>query len=128
MHDVTGALTLVMSDEKWTRMSVNVTNPIDVATANQRLIAIAPPTLCAQITLAMPLLRLRSTSTAWRQRGTTHKDFSFASSSLTTVLLASLGEANKDTLRTTVPFPDLAPYMLDPRQIASSTPCLPSTV
>jgi hypothetical protein len=31
MRDVTGAPTLVMSDEKWTRMPVNVTNPIYVA-------------------------------------------------------------------------------------------------
>ncbi len=32
MHDITGALTLVMSDEKWERMPVNLTNPVDVAT------------------------------------------------------------------------------------------------
>ena len=31
MHDVTGALTLVMSDAKWNLMSVNLTNTIDVA-------------------------------------------------------------------------------------------------
>jgi hypothetical protein len=31
MHDVMGTLTLVMSDAKWTRMPVNLTNPIDVA-------------------------------------------------------------------------------------------------
>jgi hypothetical protein len=31
MHDVTGAVTVVMSDEKWTRMPVNFTNPIDFA-------------------------------------------------------------------------------------------------
>jgi hypothetical protein len=49
---------------------------------------------------------------------TRHNDFSFASSSLTTVLLASLGEANEDTLRIT--FSDLAPYMLDPRKIVDT--------
>ena len=32
MHDVTGALTLVMTDVKWQRMPVNLTNPVDVAT------------------------------------------------------------------------------------------------
>jgi hypothetical protein len=42
-----------------------------------------------------------------RMAATRHNDFSFASSSLTTVLLASLSEANEDTLHTT--FPDLAP-------------------
>jgi hypothetical protein len=31
MHDVTGALTLVMMDEKWVPMPVNLTNPVDVA-------------------------------------------------------------------------------------------------
>jgi hypothetical protein len=31
MHDVTGALTLVMTDVKWQRMPVNLTNPVDVA-------------------------------------------------------------------------------------------------
>jgi hypothetical protein len=49
---------------------------------------------------------------------TRHNDFSFASSSLTTVLLASLGEANKDRLRTT--FQALAPYMLDSCQIVDT--------
>jgi hypothetical protein len=53
-----------------------------------------------------------------RIAATKHNDFSFASSSLTTALLASIGEANKDTLRTT--FPDLAPYMLTPRQIVDT--------
>ncbi len=47
-----------------------------------------------------------------------HNDFSFASSSLTTALLVSFGEANEDTLQTT--FPDLAPYMLTPRQIVDT--------
>jgi hypothetical protein len=47
-----------------------------------------------------------------------HNDFSFAGSSLTTALLASLGEANEATLRTT--FPDPAPYMLTPRQIVDT--------
>ena len=31
MHDVTGALTLVMTDAKWHRMPANLTNPVDVA-------------------------------------------------------------------------------------------------
>ncbi len=31
MHDVTGALTLVMSDAKWDLMPINLTNPVDVA-------------------------------------------------------------------------------------------------
>ncbi len=35
MHDVTGALTLVMSDAKWNLMPVNLTNPVDVAAGQQ---------------------------------------------------------------------------------------------
>jgi hypothetical protein len=42
----------------------------------------------------------------------------FSRSSLTTVLLASLGETNEDTLHTA--FPDLAPYLLTPRQIVDT--------
>ena len=71
MHDVTGALILVMSDTKWTSMPVNFINPIDVAAGQPAVYRNRPA-------YAMPAdhagnipLRLRSTSTAWRQRGTT---------------------------------------------------------
>jgi hypothetical protein len=108
MHDVTDALTLVMSDEKCTRMPVNVTNPIDVAAGQPAVYRNRPA-------YAMPAGNAPSAAVnIHRMAATRHNDFSFASSSLKTVLLASLGEANEDTLRTT--FPDLAPYMLDPRQ------------
>ncbi len=53
-----------------------------------------------------------------RMAAAKHNDFSVAGSSLNTAVLASLGEANEDTLRTT--FPDLAPYMLTPRQIVDT--------
>ena len=43
-----------------------------------------------------------------RIAATKHNDFSFASSFLTTVLLASISEAKENPLRTT--FPDFAPY------------------
>jgi hypothetical protein len=82
MHDVTGALTLVISD-------VDHAGNATAAAVNIH-----------------------------RMAATRHNNFSFASSSLTTILLASLGEAYEDTLRTT--FPDLAPYMLDPRQIVDT--------
>jgi hypothetical protein len=42
-------------------------------------------------------------------------DFTYASSTLTTALLASIGDANTDVLRTT--FPNYAPYMLTPMMI-----------
>jgi hypothetical protein len=46
---------------------------------------------------------------------TRHNDFTFASSNLTTALLASIGATSQDILRTT--FPDFAPYMLTSNQI-----------
>jgi len=115
MHDVTGALSLVMTDEKWVRMPVNLTNPVDVA-AGQPAVYRARPAYdlpadhAANATAAVVNLH--------RMGVTRHNDFSFASSALTTALLTSIGEANEDTLRTT--FPDLAPYMLTPRQIVDT--------
>jgi hypothetical protein len=115
MHDVTGALTLVMSDVKWTSMPVNLTNPIHVAAGQPAVYRNRPA-------YAMPADHAGNATAAvvntHRMATTRHNDFSFSSSYLTTVLLTSLGEANEDTLRTT--FPALAPYMLDPRQIVDT--------
>ncbi len=115
MHDVTGALTLVMSDEKWVRIPFNLTNPVDVA-AGQAAVYRARPTY------DLPADHAGNATSAvvnlHRMRTTRHNDFSFASSALTTALLAGIGEANEDTLRTT--FPNLAPYMLTPRQIVDT--------
>jgi hypothetical protein len=115
MHDVT-ALTLVMTDGKWQRIPVNLTNPVDV-TAGQ------PAVYRNRPTYAMPADHAgNATSAAVNihcMAATKHNDFSFACSSITTALLASLGEANEeDTLRTA--FPHLAPYMLTPRQIVDT--------
>ncbi len=49
---------------------------------------------------------------------TRHNDFSFASSALTTAFFTRIDEVNEDSLRTT--FPNLAPYMLTPRQIVDT--------
>ena len=121
MHDVTGALTLVMTDAKWESIPANLTNPIDVAAGQ-------PAVYRARPVFDMPQAHANNAASAvvniHRMAVTRHNDYSFASSTLTTALLASIGEANEDTLRTT--FPDLAPYMLTPRQ--SSTPCWLSMV
>ena len=115
MHDVTGALTLVMTDVKWERIPANLTNPIDVAAGQ-------PAVYRARPTFDMPPAHANNAASAvvnlHRMAVTRHNDYSFASSTLTTALLASIGEANEDTLRTT--FPDLAPYMLTPRQIVDT--------
>jgi hypothetical protein len=115
MHDVTGALTLVMTDVKWQRMPVNLTNPVDVAAGQPAIYRNRP-------TFDMPQAHTNNAASAVinidRMAVTKHNDYSFASSTLTTALLASIGEANEDTLRTT--FPDLAPYMLTPRQVVDT--------
>jgi hypothetical protein len=53
-----------------------------------------------------------------------YADFSMASSTLNTALLASVGEKNRNHLKTT--FPALKLYMLSPREIVDT--CVPSTV
>jgi hypothetical protein len=57
----------------------------------------------------------------YREEATKHRDFSKASSALTTALLDSVGEANRTYLRTA--FPALKSYMLTPRQVVD-TMCL----
>jgi hypothetical protein len=115
MHDVTGALTLVMTDAKWQSIPVNPTNPIGVAAGHAAVYRDRPD-------FVMPAAHANNAASAvvnlHRMATTKHNDYSFASSTLTTVLLTSIGEANEDTLRTT--FPALAPYMLTPRQIVDT--------
>ena len=115
MHDVTGALTLVMTDEKWVRIPFNLTNPVDVAAGQQ-------PVYRARPTFDMPQAHANNATSAvvniHRMAVQKHNDFSYASSVLTPALLADIGVANEDTLRTT--FPTLAPYMLTPRQIVDN--------
>ena len=115
MHDITSALTLVMTDVKWNRMPVNLTNPVDVANGQNPVYRNRPE-------FDMPQAHANNAASAvvnlHRMAVQKHNDFSYASSALTTALLASIGEANEDTLRTT--FPDLAPYMLTPRQIVDT--------
>ena len=115
IHDVTGALTLVMSDAKWDLMPINLTNPIDVA-AGQAAVYRARPTYAAPAAhannAASAVVNIHRLATA---RNT---DFTYASSTLTTALLASIGDANTDVLRTT--FPNYAPYMLTPMMIMAT--------
>ena len=98
MHDVTDALTLVMTDAKWEHILANLTNPVDVAAGQ-------PAVYRARPTFGMPQAHANNAASAviniHRMAVTKHNDYSFASSTLTTALLASIGEANEDTLRAT---------------------------
>ncbi len=112
IHDITGALTLVMSDAKWDLMPINLTNPVNVANGQQPVYRTRPaypePTAHTN-NAASAVVKIHRLAT------TRHNDFTFASSTLTTALLASIGAANTDILRTT--FPNFAPYMLTPIMI-----------
>ena len=115
MNDVTGTLTLVLSGAKWDLMPVNLTNPADVANGQPAVYRQRPA-------YAMPVAHANNATSAavniHRMATTRHTDFTFASSNITTALLASIGATNTDILRTT--FPDLAPYMLTPMQIVDT--------
>ncbi len=111
-HDVTGALTLVMSDAKWNLMPINLTNPVVVAAGQ-------PPVYRNLPAYPEPAAHANNAASAavniHRMATTRHTDFTFASSTLTTALLASIGAVNTDILRTT--FPNFSPYMLTPIMI-----------
>jgi hypothetical protein len=106
MRDVTGALTLVLvlSDAKWDLMPANLTNPIDV-------VAGLPPVYRNRPAYAAPAAHANNTPSAavniHRIATTRHTDFIFASSNLTTALLASIGATNTDILLTTNQFSGL---------------------
>jgi hypothetical protein len=51
----------------------------------------------------------------YKEEAARHRDFSMASSALTTALLVSVGETNRNLLNTA--FPTLKTYMLSPRQV-----------
>jgi hypothetical protein len=112
MHDVTVALTLVMSDQKWNLMPVNLTNPVNVAAGQA-------PVHRNRSAYAEPAAHAGNATSAavniHRMATTKHTDFTFTSSNLTTALLASIGATNTDILRTT--FPEIASYMLTPSLI-----------
>ena len=117
-HDITGALSLVVPDIVWNMVPGNITNVAGVAQGD-------PPQFRARPTWDMPAVHANNAAAAvvsiYREETTKHRDYSQASSALTTALLDSVGEANRTLLRTA--FPALKPYMLTPRQVVD-TMCL----
>ena len=112
-HDITGALCLVATDHVWAQLPDNTTN------ATQVLAGTHPPTIRARPTWDMPAAHPNNAAAAvvslYKEETARHRDFSMASSALTTALLVSVGEANRNTLKTA--FPTLKTYMLSPRQV-----------
>ncbi len=84
-----------------------------------------PPQYRARPTWDMPAQHANNGAAAvvsiYREEAVRHRDFSKASSALTTALLDSVGETNRTYLRTA--FPTLKSYMLTPRQVVD-TMCL----
>ena len=118
-HDITGALSLVATDEVWNAVPGNITNPAQVLAGSH------PPNYRARPDWDLPALHAGNATapvvSLYRIAAQKHTDFSRASSALTTALLSSLGEANQTHLETT--YPTLRLYMLTPRQIVD-TMCL----
>ena len=89
-HDITGALSLVVTDIVWNMVPGNITNAAAVARGN-------PPQFRARPTWDMPAQHANNAAAAvvsiYREEATTHRDFLKASSALTTALLDSVGEA-----------------------------------
>jgi hypothetical protein len=100
-HDITGALCLVATDHVWAQLPDNITN------AAQVLAGTHPPTIRARPTWDMPAAHPNNAAAAvvslYKEETARHRDFSMASSALTTALLVSVGEANRNTLKTAFP-------------------------
>jgi hypothetical protein len=94
-HDSTGALSLVVPDNVWNMVPGNITNAAAVARGD-------PPQFRASPTWDMPAQHVNNAATAvvsiYREEATKHRDFSKASSALTTALLDNVGEASFERL------------------------------
>ena len=113
-HDATGALTLVASDDVWNSIPANQTTAVRIAAGD--------PPHRARPTWDPPQPHPNNAAAAvvslYKMEATRHADFSMASSTLNTALLASVGEKNRNHLKTT--FPALKLYMLSPREIVDT--------
>ena len=105
-HDATGALTLVATNLVWAQLPDNITN------AAQVLAGTHPPNIRARPTWDMPAAHANNAAAAvvslYKEEATRHRDFSMASSALITALLVSVGETNRNILKTA--FPTLKTY------------------
>ena len=112
-HDITGALCLVATDRVWASLPDNTTN------AAQVLAGTHPRNIRARPTWDMPTAHSNSAAAAvvslYKEEAARHRDFTIASSALATALLDSVGEVNRNILKTA--FPTLKTYMLSPRQV-----------
>ena len=113
-HDPTGALTLVASDLVWQSIPANQTSAVRIAAGD--------PPFRDRPTWDQPAPHPNNAAAAvvslHKMETARYADFSLASSTLNTALLASVGEKNRNHLKTT--FPALKLYMLSPRDIVDT--------
>jgi hypothetical protein len=113
-HDATGALTLVASDLVWQSIPANQTSAVRIAAGD--------PPFRDRPTWDQPAPHPNNAAAAvvslHKMETARYADFSLASSTLNTALLASVGEKNRNHLKTT--FPTLKLYMLSPRDIVDT--------
>ena len=88
-HDPTGALSLVVTDQVWNEMPVNLTNPVDVLNGQT-------PAYRARPTWVMPAQHGGNAAAAvvsiYKQELARYTEYTLAESALATALLDSIGE------------------------------------
>ena len=108
--DISGALTLVATDEVWAEYPGNVTNMADVLANGD------PPDIRARPTWAAPAAHADNAAAAvvakYKEGVLKHQAFNQASSALAKALLVSIGDENQTHLRTT--FVNVKIYALTP--------------
>ena len=84
------------TDLVWAQLPDNTTNAAQVLTGTH------PPNIRARPTWDMPTAHPNNAAAAivsiYKEEAATHRDFSMASSALTTALLVSVGETNRNIL------------------------------
>jgi hypothetical protein len=108
--DISGALTLVATDEVWADYPGNVTNMADVLANSD------PPDIRARPTWAAPAAHADNAAAAvvtkYKEAVLKHQAFNQASSALAKALLVSVGDESQTHLRTT--FVNTKIYALTP--------------
>ncbi len=101
------------TDRVWAQLPDNITN------AAQVLAGTHLPAIRARPTWDMPAAHPNNAAAAvvsiYKEEAARHRDISMVSSALTTALLVSVGETNRNLLKTA--FPTLKTYMLSPCQV-----------
>ena len=97
-HDITGALCLVATDLVWAQLPENITNAAQVLAGSHAPAIRARPTW--DMSAAHPNNAAAAVVSLYKEEAARHRDFTIASSALATALLDSVGEVNRNILKT----------------------------